>query len=675
MDLRLVQQEKMNMIQTTMELREVSGVAVPFQNGIPVPSFDAQQRLKLDLKGIWKKERFAADHDFSLSERNDRWFEHALLEAGGRTEVDFDDSAWAQRQLPFPENEIRGKEEANSSETYQDGVWYRRTFCLDAAWANKAVTLHALAISYVADVWVNGQWVGYHEGGFTPFALDLTPFVKIGEANTIALRIDNPPWGSRADIIPATPGTDFFNYTGVIHDLYISGTTKCHIPRVNIVPLDIEGRVKFSVVLENRGADAVEVSVSGQIFDADHEADAFLNSPLAADIKGKQTRWTGDLNWTEALAPYETRVMEAIVHIQEPRLWAFWQPELYVAEFAVVYGDRTAQLDRYASQFGVRTVTTEGTKLLLNERPAFLAGVARHEEWPDTGRSATWKQIRDDLVQMRQSMHVNFVRTAHYPNHVYTSLLTDRLGLATVSEIPLWQFTREHFEAQEQKRLSDQMWREMIFSQYNSPSVLMWSTQNESVEVELRTVYNKRLVKDLKQNYADGRLTTQSAAADQPGAHDPSMEPLDVAGWTMYFGIFHGSTYYEGTKDFLQKAHELWPDKPIWNTEFGHWSSDQDTMAAEQLKTYKETLQALMERAVISEDGEALLRSDGFLVGIDFWIMYDWYVNHNNWIDTFGIYHMDRMTMKPVGEALSQDYARYTAFEGGFIHQPKRESQ
>ncbi|WP_441962173.1 glycoside hydrolase family 2 TIM barrel-domain containing protein [Paenibacillus sp. TAF43_2] len=461
----------------------------------------------------------------------------------------------------------------------------------------------------------------------------------------------------------------------MIHDLYISGTTKCHIPRVNIVPLDIEGRVKFSVVLENRGPDAVEVSVSGQIFDADHEADAFLNSPLAADIKGKQTRWTGDLNWTEALAPYETRVMEAIVHIQEPRLWAFWQPELYVAEFAVVYGDRTAQLDRYASQFGIRTVTTEGTKLLLNGRPAFLAGVARHEEWPDTGRSATWKQIRDDLVQMRQSMHVNFVRTAHYPNHAYTSLLTDRLGLATVSEIPLWQFTREHFEAQEQKRLSDQMWREMIFSQYNSPSVLMWSTQNESVEVELRTVYNKRLVKDLKQNYADGRLTTQSAAADQPGAHDPSMEPLDLAGWTMYFGIFHGSTYYEGTKDFLQKAHELWPDKPIWNTEFGHWSSDQDTMAAEQMRTYKETLQALMERAVISEDGEAQLRSDGFLVGIDFWIMYDWYVNHNNWIDTFGIYHMDRKTMKPVGEALSQDYARYTAFEGGFIHQPKRESQ
>ncbi|NIK77160.1 beta-glucuronidase [Paenibacillus castaneae] len=671
MDHRLVQQEKKNMIQTTMELRKVNGVTVPFQNGIPVPSFDAQQRLKLDLKGVWKKERFAADHDFSLSQRNDEWFERVRMEAGGRIDAAFDDSTWAQRQLPFPENEIRGKEEPNSSETYEDGVWYRRSFTLGSEWLNKSVTLHALAISYVADVWVNGHWVGYHEGGFTPFALDLTPFVKIGELNTIALRIDNPPWGSRDDIIPATPGTDFFNYTGVIHDLYISGASICHVPRVNIVPLDIEGRVKFSVVLENRGSEAMEAIVRGHIFDADCHSEAFLNSPLAADIKGNEALWVGDLSWTAALAPFETQVFEASVQIQAPRLWAFWQPELYVAEFSVTMGDQAEAVDRFAAQFGIRTVTTEGTNLLLNGRPAFLAGVARHEEWPDTGRSATWNQIRDDLVQMRQSMFVNFVRTAHYPNHVYTTILTDRLGLATVSEIPLWQFRREHFEAQEQKRLSDQMWREMIFSQYNSPSILMWSTQNESIEVELRTVYNKRLVADLKNNYADGRLTTQSAAADQPGAHDASMEPLDVAGWTMYFGIFHGSTYYDGTKDFLQKAHELWPNKPIWNTEFGHWSSDQDTMASEQLKTYKETLQALMERAVISDDGKAEQRADGFLVGIDFWIMYDWYVNHNNWIDTFGIYHMDRKTMKPVGEALSHDYERFTAYEGGFVKQPK----
>ncbi|MCM3337632.1 glycoside hydrolase family 2 [Paenibacillus sp. MER TA 81-3] len=666
----MTQPDAASMIQTTMELRTVDGICVPFQSGIPVPSFDAQERLTLDLKGIWKKERFAADHDFSLSPRDERWFERLRAEAAGRTGVEFDDANWDTRKLPLPENDIQGKEEANSSETYEDGVWYRRTFVLGTEWANKAVTLHALSISYIADIWVNGHWVGYHEGGFTPFALDLSSYVKAGEVNTIALRIDNPPWGSRVDIIPATPGTDFFNYTGIIHDLYISGSSCCHIARVDAVPLDEEGSVRFTVVLENRGSLPVKSQVEGQIFDADGECAAFLNSPRAADIKGNQAAWDGNLSWTATLAPYETRAVEMVVRIREPRLWAFWKPDLYVAEFSVTMADTADEADRFATQFGLRTVTTEGTRLLLNGRPVFLAGIARHEEWPDTGRSATWERIRDDLAHMRQSMHVNFVRTGHYPNHVYTSVLTDRLGLATISEIPLWQFKREHYEAQEQKRLCDQMWREMIFSQYNRPSILMWSTQNESVEVELRTKYNIRVVQDLREHYADGRLTTQSAAADQPGAHDPSMEPLDVAGWTMYFGIFHGSTYYEGTRDFLQKVQELWPNKPVWNTEFGHWSSERDTMAAEQVKTYKETFQALVERAVISSDGEAEWNADGFLVGIDFWIMYDWFVNHNNWIDTFGIFHMDRKTMKPVGDLLRQDYERLTAFEGGFIKQP-----
>src|SRR6185437_13809406 len=152
-------------------------------------------------------------------------------------------------------------------------------------------------------------------------------------------------------------------------------------------------------------------------------------------------------------------------------------------------------------------------------------------------------------------------------------------------------------------------------------------TQNESTEVELRTAYNIRVVRDWKEHYYDGRLSTQSAAADQPGAHDPSMEPLDVAGRTMYFGIFHGSTYYEGTRSFLKAAHAAYPDKPILNTEFGHWTGEEGAEESKQLATYEDTLRALMEKATVSMSGT--LRSEGFVAGIDFWIMYDWYVNHN----------------------------------------------
>ncbi|REE85346.1 beta-glucuronidase [Paenibacillus taihuensis] len=650
-------------IRTTFSLQQQDGVHIPIQNGIPVPSFDPQERLKLDLAGEWRKQRFEADHDFSMAQRDERWIDQAREEAAGRTEADYNDSSWETIMLPRPENGLKGIEAAGSSETYENGVWYRRTFKLDEQWKDKAVTLHALSISYVADIWVNGLWIGYHEGGFAPFAIDLTRYVCFDNDNTIVIRVDNPPWGSRSDMIPATVGTDFFNYTGVIHDLYLSGSEACHIARVDSVPLDTEGNVRFTAIIENRSNVPATVELQGALFEADQQAEAFLGSPYASKIKGAEAAWDGELSATLTLQAREARAVTLHARIRNPKLWAFWQPNLYVAQFTLV--NREDQSDSFHTQFGIRTVATEGADILLNGRAVFLAGIARHEEWPDTGRTATWDRIRDDLQQMRSELHVNYVRTAHYPNHVYTAMLLDRLGLSTASEIPLWQFTRDHFEIQEEKRLSDQMWREMVFSQYNRPSVLMWSTQNESVEVKLRTVYNTRLVHDLKTRYPDGRLTTQSAAADQPGAHDPSMEPLDVASWTMYFGIFHGGTYYEGTKKFLEDANRLWPNKPIVNTEYGHWSGENNVVSDSQIETYKETLKALMEYAVINPDGTR--NHDGFVAGIDYWIMYDWYVNHNNWIDTFGIYHMDRKTIKPVGELIRADYRTFTEHEGGFV--------
>src|SRR5690625_7482786 len=137
------------------------------------------------------------------------------------------------------------------------------------------------------------------------------------------------------------------------------------------------------------------------------------------------------------------------------------------------------------------------------------------------------------------------------------------------------------------------MWREMVFSNFNRPSIIMWSTQNESKDVKLRKKYNANLVNEVRNLYNDYRLITQSAAADQPGFADESMAPLDVAGWTMYFGVFHGSTPYEGTRDFIEKAHEKWPHKPILNTEYGLWSNADKSFIEQQVpasRTVNKTL-------------------------------------------------------------------------------------
>ncbi|EFM10094.1 glycoside hydrolase family 2 sugar binding [Paenibacillus curdlanolyticus YK9] len=636
-------------LQTTLVFKTVDGIEIPFQNGNPVPTFDPQERSIISLNGCWGKKRFEADHDFSMAPRDAGWLEQ-VAQNEGMYLVASSDVAWEPHHVPLPENRLTGEAAASAAETYENGVWYQRTFTLAKLDESQVYTLKSLGVSYICDIWINGQWIGFHEGGFTPFAFHVTSYLQEGD-NDIRIRVDNPPWGSRIEVIPAEEGTDFFNYTGIIQDLYLEAANAVHLVRADVVPLDTAGKLSIRVVVSNQGSADCSGMVEGVIFEADQACEAFLTSPLASSIKGGQAATEGTLTLPFEAKAGETRVLQFEVTVCNPKLWSLGVPNLYVGEWTLSSSSQT--MDTLSTQFGIRTVRTESTRILLNEAPVFLAGIARHEEWPETGRTADWDRIRADLEQIR-TINANMVRTGHYPNHVHTYLLLDRFGFAAMSEIPLWQFEKEHYVAQEQRQFADQMWREMVFSQYNRPSVLMWSTQNESKEVALRLEYNRRLVQDLRTKYNDGRLITQSAAADQPGPEDASMEPLDVAGWTMYFGIFHGGTPYEGTREFLENAHRAFPDKPILNTEFGHWTGERDVDSDMQIHIYETTLKALMEQATHNADGQ--LVPDGYVAGIDFWIMYDWYVNHNNWIDTFGLYHMDRKHGKPLADQLALDY-------------------
>jgi len=652
------------MLQTTMTLRTIDGVSIPFQNGRPVPSFEEQNRTVLSLNGEWMKRRLAMDHSFSLAPRGEQWLRE-LEEKEGDYVRGIAAEQWEVHTVPMPENQLSGAAEAKAAETYEDGVWYRRKVVIEHLDSSLVYTFKSLGISYIADLWVNGSWIGYHEGGFTPFALDVTAALREGE-NDIRIRVDNPPWGSCIDTIPAVAGTDFFNYTGIIQDLWIEGTPLASIVRADIVPMDTNGRLQVTVVLMNQGPAPAYVCLDGSLHEADPQSDHFLASPLASTIADIPAVTDRAIHNMLTLQPGQVRAVRFEIMVLKPKLWSAWQPNLYVAAFTLTawqVGKNETQ-DTFCTQFGIRTIRTRGTQLELNGSPLFLAGIARHEEWPDTGRTASWDRILADLEQIR-AMNANMVRTGHYPNHLHTYVLLDRLGLLAMSEIPLWQFETAHYEAQNEKRLADQMWREMVFSQYNRPSVIMWSTQNESKDVWLRLAYNERLTADLRGSYDDGRLLTQSSAADQPGPHDPSMAPLDVAAWTMYFGIFHGGTYYEGTRDFVEEAHRAYPNKPILNTEFGHWTAGADSEEDKQLTTYQDTMRALMEHAAVSLAGE--WRSDGYVAGIDFWIMYDWYVNHNNWIDTFGIFHMNRKTEKQVAAHIRTDYGSITGDSGGVV--------
>jgi beta-galactosidase len=172
----------------TLQLRTSQGFSVPFQNGMPVPGFEKQRRAVIDLGGGWRKERFTATPAISMGLRDSAGYAALLAESGGRYAPGYNDSGWPTKNLPSIENELYGLDKR--PEDYENGVWYRRRFTVSDSLQGRFVRLNFIAVNYVADVWLNGKYLGYHEGGYTPFSFDVSEILD--STNVLAVRVDNP---------------------------------------------------------------------------------------------------------------------------------------------------------------------------------------------------------------------------------------------------------------------------------------------------------------------------------------------------------------------------------------------------------------------------------------------------------------------------------------------------
>jgi beta-galactosidase len=637
----------------TLQLRTLDGVTVPYQNGMPMPGFEKQQRATMSLNGPWRSRRFAAADGVSLTRRDSAGYANLVAEAAGRHTVSYDDAVWPVKALPAVENQLLGYEKC--PEFYEDGVWYRRRFDVPDSLRGCRVMLMFYSVNYVADVWLNDQYVGYHEGGYTSFAFDVTGQISYDTTNVLAVRVDNPAWGTRLDIVPYQR-CDWFNYTGIVHEVYLEFSRKTAIARAEVVPLDTLGTLQVTTTVVNTDSASGDLDVELILHRGEWDAST-LGSERPADIAGPIVVVGGQASTTVAIPADSARAWRTTLSVPNPRIWSPWTPNLYVLE--VVLRSSGEVVDRFHTQFGIRTISTSSHRLFLNGKNTFLSGVARHEDHPDHGRSVPPAVILSDL-QVIKGLNASFLRTAHYPNHPFTYLAADRVGLMVKEEIPMWWFDDAAAWTYQNllRKIHYQMWREMVFRDRNRPSIILWSTSNENKDVTNRTAYNLALNTELDTQYPDGRLVTQSAAADRPGPDDPSQANCDVAGWTMYFGVFHGGTYYEGTKQFLQDAHAHYPEKPVLNTEMGVWGEGQD-----QIPLFDSTFMALAEVSQMNPDGSE--NPEGFVVGATWWTSFDWYTHlAPKSYQYMGLIHMNRTTEKATAARVRETYLPYYTSAG-----------
>jgi len=637
-------------LEATLSLKDVNGIKVPYQNRMVVPTFEKQNRTILNLKGDWKKQRFAADDNITLDKRDTDGYNNLISEAANRHLYIYDASGWETKTLPAVENTMNIY--PTVPEYYQDGVWYRKKFNVSASQTETFVKLMFYSVNYVADVWLNDVYLGYHEGGYTPFAFDVTSALNYNGENIIVVRVDNPVWNSRNDIVPYT-ACDWFNYTGIIHDVYLEFSHSVSVLRTNIVPQNVNGDFQTSVVISNNLNITKNVYVDIEVFEADINENNF-NAESAHEIVGVQVPVAGIINSSISVLGDSIAVWRTNLNLADPKLWSMKNPNLYVMKVKLIVDGNV--VDEYYTQFGIRKLEVASDKFYLNNETVFLTGVARHEDHPVFGRSIPIDSIYSDLKKVK-GVNATSLRTAHYPNHLQTYLLADRLGIAVIEEIPVWWFdTEAAWNIQNNERhIHEQMFREMVFKDYNRPSIFMWSTVNECLDVPNRKIFIDRVNQDLDQNYPDGRFVTQSAAADRPGSTDNSQLSCDVMGWTMYFGVFHGSTYFTGTFNFLNDVKINLPGKPILDTEFGYWSSENGTSTQKQIDVFNYTFLAFKLHAALNTNGT--INPGGALMGVTWWCIFDWY-SHQHWggYQSMGLYGMDRITAKPVASILKTGY-------------------
>lgn len=292
---------------------------------------------------------------------------------------------------------------------YTGDFWYETEFYADTAWKERDVDIRFFAAAHTADVYFNGQKVAHHNGGFLPFTVNVGSLLCYGTPNRIVVKLNNElshttlPCGESAvkkDGKKFTrPYFDFFNYSGLIRPVKIVVT-----PKNSIVDITLNHRLDGATahtdyVVETVGKGQVEVKV----YDEQHN--------LAATASGK----------------------EATVTMQNARLWKPLDAYLYTFEFLL--SDNGKVLDSYVLKVGVRTVSIEGNRILINGEPVYFKGFGKHEDSAICGRGFNLPFIKRDFELMKW-IGANSFRTSHYPYSEEIYQLADREGFLIIDELP-----------------------------------------------------------------------------------------------------------------------------------------------------------------------------------------------------------------------------------------------
>lgn len=406
---------------------------------------------------------------------------------------------------------------------YEGTVWYRKRFEYTLE-PGKRLFLNFGAANYEAIVWLNGKRLGEHIGGFTPFVFEITDRLKPGE-NSLVVKVDNK---RKPEAVP-TVNSDWWNFGGITRPVHLVETSSTFIR-------------DYYVQLKKNDKRRIEGWV--RLDGTQKQQEVKISIPELDVVQTVKTDENG----------YATFSLKA-----SPVLWTPENPKLY----SVVLSSET---DSLTDNIGFRTIRTEGTKILLNDKEIFCRGVSIHEETAYYSGRAYSSDQAETLLGWAKDMGCNFVRLAHYPHNEEMVKAAERMGLLVWSEIPV--YWTIHWNNPDTYENAEQQLEDMITRDKNRCNIIIWSIANETPKSDERLDFLTRLASKAR-SMDDVRLIGAAMEKEEiePGimtVNDPLGEVLDIISFNEYVG------WYDGNSEKCDRVNWRFDiQKPVFISEFG----------------------------------------------------------------------------------------------------------
>ncbi len=475
-----------------------------------------------------------------------------------------DQQSWEAVTLPHTWN---GKDGQDGGNDYHRGIcYYKKQFSKPQG---ERVYILFEGVNSIADVFINGALEARHEGGFSAWYVDVTPY--LADENEVVVHVDN---AANDRVYPQY--ADFTFYGGIYRNVSLLTGSRSHIA----LDCGENGGVKITPTV--KGADA-EVEISAVLCYA--EPTDVLEYRITDGEETVAQATGGD---------------HMVLSIPGVRLWdGVKDPFLYTLELRLRRNGQ--ELDSRSIPFGCRSFAVDPERgFLLNGRPYPLRGVSRHQDRPEIGNALLPQHHRED-IDLILEMGANSVRLAHYQHDQYFYDLCDEKGLIVWAEIP---YISRHMENGTANTLSQM--RELIHQNYNHPSIVVWGLSNEITMKEggAGILENHQMLNDLCHQLDKTRLTTTAALSTCP-SDEPYLQVPDLVAYNNYYGWYIGTTDMNGP--WLDKFHAQYPGRPIGISEYGadacNWHSSRpeqgDYTEEYQAKYHEELIKQLYTRPYV----------------------------------------------------------------------------